>query len=96
MALAEPSLRRKDAELELVGGKGQLVGPAEHGLEVARVRGDGPPDFVERYADVLAEPQRHKTVEDECWPGTGRGAEVQELGAERRTEAGQAGRTVVA
>jgi len=48
MAGDEPGLREEDAGFEFVGGNSELIGPAEHGLEVARVNGDGPSDLVER------------------------------------------------
>ena len=87
----EPRLLGEDADFKLVGGNSQLVGPAEHSLEVARVGGYGPADLVERKVGVSAEPARHEAVEDERWSSAGRGAEVQELDAEGRTEVRQSG-----
>ena len=60
------------------------------------IGGDGPPELVERQTGVLAEPARYEPVEDKGWLATGRGTEVQELGAERRSEVRQPGDAVVA
>ena len=97
LAITEPpGLCREDADFELVGGKTQFVSPSKHDLEVAHIGRDGPPELVERQTGVLAEPARYEPVEDKGWLATGRGTEVQELGAERRSEVRQPGDAVVA
>jgi hypothetical protein len=95
LGVTEPGLYEEDADFELVGGEGRLAGPAGHGLEVASLGRDGPPDLAERQAEVLQKPARHQAAEDENWPPTGRGADVQELGAERETEVRQPRRAVI-
>jgi hypothetical protein len=59
----EPGLRGENACFEFVGGNSELIGPAEHGLEVARVAGDRPSDLVKHKIGVFAEPSCHEAVE---------------------------------
>lgn len=81
---------------EFVRGDVQLVRPAEDRIEVPSVGGDGPAGLVEREVRVVAQPPGDEAVEDERGPAACRRAEVEELGAEGRSEAGKSSCAMVA